>query len=89
MRPLLTPKHVGVNYNELINTTQNLLFCSVWSKLNTEIGLHTTHPPTTNFWTTYRHDRELKFTVVSLKTWQFHFEKGMLFLKAVMPSNLG
>ena len=28
-------------------------------------------------------------TVVSLKTWQFHFEKGMLFLKAVMPSNLG
>ena len=40
----------------------NLYCCSAWSKLNTEIGLHThPPPPTTNFWTNCRQHKEVKF----------------------------
>ena len=44
-----------------------LLYCSALSKLSTDIGLDNDPPTTTttNFWTTYRHDRELKFSMQS------------------------
>jgi hypothetical protein len=41
-----------------LNSTQGTAYCSACSKLNTEIGLHTT---TTNFWTTYWQHTKLKF----------------------------